>query len=95
MEVVNMANVTSIRIADDLVDALESKAKELDRSKGWVMNEALREFFAREKLKQKRWKETDEALLAIESGDEYDENEVNEWLDSWGREKELYRPERP
>ena len=87
-----MTNVTSIRIADDLVSHLDGLAKQMNRTKSWVINEALREYVSKDELKRKRWQETEEALAAIEDGDEYEEQDVHAWLDSWGSENELPAP---
>lgn len=36
--------MTSIRVPDDILSRLESPAARLHRSKGWVINAALREY---------------------------------------------------
>ena len=78
-----MPIVTSVRIEDDLKERLETLSVTLKRPKGWVINEALRQYLDREQLKRQRWRETEEALEAIETDDVYDADEVHEWMDSW------------
>ena len=78
-----MANVTSVRIEEDLAKHLESLAKSLKRPKGWLINEALREYLERDIIEKQRWRETGEALNAIENGEVYDADEVHAWIDSW------------
>ena len=87
-----MAQVTSVRIADDLADRLEAIAKEKDRPKGWVLNQALREYLNRQMLERQRWLDTEVALADLESGAIVEANEVHAWMDSWGSKNELPKP---
>ena len=43
-------------------------------------------------LDEKKWSETLEALESVKSNRVVDEKEVNEWLDSWGKENEKKPP---
>nr|CRH06276.1 conserved protein of unknown function [Candidatus Magnetococcus massalia] len=85
-------SVTSFRLQDDLAELLERNAKEQDRSKGWVINEALRLYFASQALEKQRWQETMDALDSIKSGDLVDEEQVDNWLQSWGQDSEKQTP---
>ncbi len=76
--------ITSIRIPDDLDKPLESLSKKLDRSKNYLVNQAIREFIARQSLEDSRWQDTLDALASIEAGKSIDEEDVNAWLNSWG-----------
>ncbi|SEL42907.1 CopG family ribbon-helix-helix protein [Ectothiorhodospira marina] len=76
--------VTSIRIADDVEKPLEVLSKKLDRSKNYLINQAIKEFIARQSLEDSRWQDTLEALESIKAGKSIDEEEVNAWLNSWG-----------
>ncbi|MCG5516920.1 MAG: CopG family ribbon-helix-helix protein [Pseudomonadota bacterium] len=76
--------VTSIRIADDVEKPLEVLSKKLDRSKNYLINQAIKEFLARQSLEDSRWQDTLEALESIKAGKSIDEEEVNAWLNSWG-----------
>ncbi len=84
--------VTSVRIHDDLKKRLEKVSKKLRHSKGWVMNEALREYLDHQDLEERRWEETLEALEDIEAGRVVDGKKVMTWLKSWGKEDESPPP---
>ena len=77
-------SVTSIRIADDLEKSLEALSKKLDRSRNYLINQAIKEFVARQSLEDSRWQDTLEALESIKAGKYIDEEDVNAWLNSWG-----------
>lgn len=77
-------SITSIRLADDVDKPLESLARKLDRSKNYLINQAIKEFLARQLLEESRWSDTLEALESIKSGKSLDEDHVNAWLNSWG-----------
>jgi predicted transcriptional regulator len=77
-------SITSIRLADDVEKPLESLANKLDRSKNYLINQAIKEFLAKNSLEESRWAETLEALESIKSGKLLDESDVNAWLNSWG-----------
>ena len=77
-------SVTSLRISQDVEAPLENLAKRLDRSKNYLINQAIKEFLARNSLEDSRWVETLEALESIKSGKSLDESDVNAWLNSWG-----------
>lgn len=76
--------ITSIRLADDIDKPLESLASKLDRSKNYLINQAVKEFIARQSLEESRWSDTLEALESIKSGNSIAESDVNAWLNSWG-----------
>lgn len=89
-----MANVTSVRIEEPLSKRLAELANSISRSKAWVINQALREYIERDTLKKQRWRETETALAAIESGDIYEAAAVHDWMDSWFSEAEKPVPHR-
>ncbi len=57
-----------------------------------MINKALEEFLERRTLEEKLWIYTLEAIESVTSGKVIPENDVNEWLDSWGSENELEPP---
>ncbi len=71
---------------------LENLAQKLDRSKNYLINQAIKEFVQRQSMDDSRWEETLEALNSIKSGKVVDGNEVAVWLDSWGSNEELSPP---
>ncbi len=77
-------SITSIRIADEIDKPLESLAKKLDRSKNYLINQAIKEFLIKQSLENSRWQDTLEALESIQAGKSLDEADVNAWLNSWG-----------
>lgn len=77
-------SITSIRLADDIDKPLESLASKLDKSKGYLINQAVKEFLARQSLEESRWLDTLEALESIKSDKSIAEVDVNAWLNSWG-----------
>ena len=85
--------ITSIRIADDVDKPLEALSKKLDRSKSYIINQAIKEFLARQSLADSRWQDTLEALESIKAGKSVDEEDVNAWLNSWGTNDRKSPPE--
>lgn len=77
-------SITSIRIADDMEKPLEELSKKLDRSKNYIINQAIKEFIARQSLEDSRWQDTLQALESIKAGKSIGEEDVNAWLNSWG-----------
>lgn len=84
--------VTSVRLQPEIENPLEDLAKKLDRSKNYLINQAIKEFLERMVLDEQRWSETVEAIDSVKSGKTVDSKAVNEWLDSWGAENELEPP---
>ncbi|MDT8398817.1 MAG: transcriptional regulator [Pseudomonadales bacterium] len=77
-------SITSIRIADDVGSSLEALSKKLDRSKNYIINQAIKDFIARQSMEDSRWQDTLEALESIKAGNAIDEEDVNAWLSGWG-----------
>lgn len=84
--------VTSIRLQPEIENPLEKLAVKLDRSKNYLINQAIKEFLARKSLDEKKWSETLEALESVKSNRVIDEPDVNLWLDSWSKDNELKPP---
>ncbi|MDX2506603.1 MAG: transcriptional regulator [Gammaproteobacteria bacterium] len=84
--------VTSVRLQPEIENPLENLSKKLDRSKNYLINQAIKEFLDRKFVDEQRWQETLEAIDSVKSGSSIDENNVSEWLDSWGSENELEPP---
>ncbi len=75
---------TSFRLDEELNPKLEEIAKSLNRSKSWIINDALRLYLAREETKQRMLEETEEAIADIEAGRLVSGEEVMQWLETWG-----------
>ena len=89
---VNNMSITSIRLSDDLDQPLDSLSKKMDRSKNYLINQAIKEFLAKQSMEDFRWLETLEALESVKDGKSIDEADVNAWLDSWGTENRKSKP---
>ena len=84
--------ITSVRLQPDLEESLEAVAVRLHRSKSWLINQALREYIAREKQGDARWQETLGALESVRSGRVVSAESVHGWLESWGSPEERSPP---
>lgn len=84
--------VTSIRLQPEIESPLENLAAKLDRSKNYLINQAIKEFIERKSIEEQRWAETLVAIDSVKSGELVEEDEVNEWLESWGTANELKPP---
>ncbi len=85
-------SITSLRISQDIEVPLENLAQRLDRSKNYLINQAIKEFIARQMMEDSRWDDTLAALNSVKSGKLIDESSVTEWLQSWGSSKESSPP---
>jgi predicted transcriptional regulator len=85
-------SITSVRLPPEIDHALSDTAQKLQRSKSWLINQALKEFLEREKLLQRRWDETAEAMESVAAGRVISGDAVHQWLQSWGSEVELMAP---
>ena len=86
-------SVTSIRLQADVEKPLEKLAKKLDRSKSYLINQAVKEYIARQAMEEARWADTLPALESVKSGKTVAGPEVLAWLESWGTDKKLSKPE--
>ena len=85
-------SITTVRLAPETEKDLELLAGKLERSKGWVINQALTEYFARHHQEQQRWQETLGAMESVAQGKVVSSDKVHQWLRSWGTEGELPAP---
>ena len=79
--------VTSVRLDTKFEAPLERLAKKLDRSKNYLINQAIREFVLRQAMEDARRADTLEALESVKDGRMVEEKEVSEWLQSWGEKR--------
>ena len=84
--------VTSLRLSAEVEAPLENLAQKLDRSKNYLINQAVKEYIARQAMEDARWEDTLRALASIKEGKIIDESEVVSWLKSWGTENETSAP---
>ena len=69
----NEARVVTAKLPDDLVSRLDEVASRIDRSKSWIVREAISEWLAEE---QRRYSLTCEALKSVDEGRTYTQDEV-------------------
>lgn len=87
-------SVTSIRLQPDIEKTLVEVAGKLQRSKNWVINQAIKEFLKKENLEEKRWQDTLQALDSLSKGRVVEGASVHSWLESWGTDTELQKPKK-
>jgi predicted transcriptional regulator len=68
--------VVTAHIPDELARKLDSLAERLERSRGWVVKEALEGYLA---LEEERHRETLAALAEVDAGTTVDHAEVRAW----------------
>ena len=85
-------SVTTVRLSAELEESLEAAASKLDRSKSWIINQALNEFLERQELEQTRWQDTLAAMESAAQGKVVAAEEVHAWIRSWGSSDELPPP---
>ncbi len=74
--------VTSVRLNAEVEAPLEKLAQRLDRSKNYLINQAIKEFVARQAMEDARWEDTLKALSSVKEGKVINEAEVVSWLKS-------------
>ena len=84
--------ITSVRIKDELNESLKELAKKKQRSKSWLINEAVAEYIVKDKIESQKWLDTLEGLEDIKNGRVIEGEKVLEWIESWGTDNELDMP---
>jgi len=72
---------------------MTTTAERLRRSKGWVINDALRQYIGCEERKQRMLEETEEAIADIQAARVVSGSEVMKWLETWGTSNETNAPQ--
>jgi len=85
-------SVTTVRLQPEIEDNLNVMVSKLQRSKSWLINQALREYMERQELEQQRWQETLDAMESVAQGNVVSGEAVHAWLKSWGNADELPPP---
>ena len=89
---VNFMSVTSVRLNAEIEQPLADLTQKLDRSKNYLINQAIIEFISRQAMEQDRWQDTLEALDSVKDGKFINADAVEKWMDSWGSNDELPVP---
>ena len=84
--------VTSIRLSPEVEAPLKNLSERLDRSKNYLINQAIKEYVARQAMEDSRWEDTLKALASVKKGKGFDEKEVVSWIQSWGTDNESSPP---
>lgn len=84
--------VTTFRLRPDIEKDFEAIARDSDRSKSWVINEAIEEYIQRRKAERARWEETLQAMQSVAQGNVVSGEAVHTWLKSWGQSNESRPP---
>jgi predicted transcriptional regulator len=73
----------TVRLEKEAVEAIDALAKRTDRSRNWIVNQAVRDY-----VELQSWQEAriDEGLRAMERGEFASEDEVREALSRHGKE---------
>jgi predicted transcriptional regulator len=86
-------SVTTVRLQPELEQSLLAMSNSMNRSKSFLINQALKEFVDRQSLEQERWQQTLAAMESVAKGQVVAAEDVHAWLESWGSDKELPAPE--
>ena len=83
----------SIKIDDALKARLQSLAETRQRSPHWIMREAITQYVTREEARESFINEAVASWTSYQqTGLHLTGEEVNDWLDSWGRQTETNLP---
>lgn len=83
--------VLTAHIPLPLAEKVEEMATRLERSRGWIMKQALSAWVEQE---EERYHLTCEALADVDGGAVIDQSEVRAWAESLGTENPLAVPRR-
>ncbi len=85
---------TSVKLDDDLKNRIERLADVRHRSAHWIMREAIRDYVEREEAKESFKQEALASWEAFqETGRHLTGQEVRDWLNTWGTDKEAEIPQ--
>lgn len=87
-----MSQTISVRLEDDILKQLDVMAKTSDRSRSWLMIQAIKQYVEHEAWQVEAIQKT---LAELETGKAKFAShvEVAEWLTSWGSDAEKERPQ--
>lgn len=82
--------VVTAHLPIELADKLDSYARNMDRSKGWIVKQALADWIAWEEMKNRL---TLEAMESVRAGHFVEHEEVVRWARSLGTDDPLPVPQ--
>jgi len=86
-------SITSVRLQPEVEQGLEAMAASQERSKSWLINQALREYIERQTQEKTRWQETLIAMDSVAKGRVVSGEAVHGWLETWGKDDEQAPPQ--
>ena len=85
---------TSVKLDDDLKSRIQHLADIRHHSAHWIMREAIRDYVEREEARERFKQEALASWTAYqETGQHLTGQEVRDWLQSWGTDKDTEIPE--
>lgn len=89
-----MATATSIKLDDELKGRIRHLAEARRRTSHWIMREAIAQYVDREEKREALRRDTIRAWDEFQAtGLHATADEVDQWLASWGTDKERPAPE--
>jgi predicted transcriptional regulator len=85
---------TSVKLDDELKNRIQHLANVRQRSAHWIMREAIRDYVEREEARESFKQEAIASWKVYkETGKHLTGQEVRDWLNNWGTDKETDIPE--
>ena len=84
----NAKTIVTIKLEPETKQKLAHLGKVKTRSSHWLMKQAILEYVNKEELAEKLRNDTIERWKEAEAGHVIDNNQVLNWLRSWGKEDE-------
>ncbi len=81
--------VLTAHVPAQLAEKVDELANRLERSRGWIVKQALANWI---ELEEERRRLTLEAMVDVDEGNVVDQEEVEKWASSLGTDKPLPRP---
>jgi predicted transcriptional regulator len=81
--------VVTAHVPTELAAKVDAIAARRDRSRGWIMKQALRAWVEQE---EQRYRLTLEALADVDAGRTVDHDDVEKWVDSLDSDRPLPMP---
>jgi len=81
--------VVSAHVPQNLAERVDEAAERLERSRGWVIKQALSDWLA---LEEERHRMTLEGLADVKAGRVVEHAQVRAWLQSLGTKNQLPEP---
>lgn len=80
----DVGRVITAKLPDDLVSRMDEVAGRIDRSKSWIVRQAVTEWLAEE---QRRYELTLEALKDVDEGRMISHDDLKEWAEQRKRDE--------